>query len=176
MNEKLLKQLNIEQFINLIIIRKRIKTTYFENEIFQRFMNVKRTNKRKIFFTFYKKISNWNWITAKFKTICFESKTVYMFQQTKFCKSTSSNLHMNQNQSIMQNNRRHMTKSIVIIIDSKCMFQWNNTSKHDMHAKELNIIAMRNKNCSIFYRYRKIIFKTYRSILLRFYQYANVIN
>ena len=54
-NEKSLKKSNIEQFINLIIIMKRIKTTYFENEIFQQFMNFKRTSKRKIFFVFYKK-------------------------------------------------------------------------------------------------------------------------
>ena len=45
-NEKSLTKSNIEQFINLIIIIKRIKTTYFENEIFQQFMNVKRTNKQ----------------------------------------------------------------------------------------------------------------------------------
>ena len=54
-DEKSSKKLNIEQFINLIIIMKRIRITYFENEIFQQFMNVKRIDKRKIFFAFYKK-------------------------------------------------------------------------------------------------------------------------
>ena len=34
---------------------KRIKTTYFENEIFQQFIDVKRNDKRKIFSAFYKK-------------------------------------------------------------------------------------------------------------------------
>ena len=54
-NEKSSKKSNIEQLINLIIIMKRIKTAYFENEIFQQFMNVKRIDKRKIFSAFYKK-------------------------------------------------------------------------------------------------------------------------
>ena len=34
---------------------KRIRTTYFENETLQQFMNVKRIDKRKIFSAFYKK-------------------------------------------------------------------------------------------------------------------------
>ena len=43
--KKSIKKFDIEQFINLIIIMKRIKTTYFENDILQKFMNVKRTKK-----------------------------------------------------------------------------------------------------------------------------------
>ena len=54
-NEKSSKESNIKQFINLIIIMKRIRTAYFENEILQQFMNVKRIDKRKIFSAFYKK-------------------------------------------------------------------------------------------------------------------------
>ena len=176
-NEKSSEKSDIEQFINLIIIMKRIKkqriskTKFFNNS----WTSNESTNAR-YFLHSTKKISNWNWITAKFKMICFESKIVCMFQQTKFCKSTSSKSHMNQNQSIMQNDQRHMTESIVIIIDLKCMFQYNNTSKHVMHAKKLNTIAMQNRNCLILYRYRRITFRTYRSTLLHFYRYANVMN
>ena len=54
-DEKSSEESDTEQFINLIVIMKRIKTAYFENEILQQLMNVKRIDKRKISSALYKK-------------------------------------------------------------------------------------------------------------------------
>ena len=54
-DEKSSKKSDTEQLINLIVIMKRIRTTYFENEILQQLMNVKRIDKRKILSALYKK-------------------------------------------------------------------------------------------------------------------------
>ena len=55
MNEKSVEESNTEQFINLSNIMKRIKATYFDDDVLQQLMNAKRTEKRKISFNFYKK-------------------------------------------------------------------------------------------------------------------------
>ena len=54
-NEKSSEKSDTEQLINLIVIMKRIKTAYLENEILQQLMNVKRIDKRKISSALYKK-------------------------------------------------------------------------------------------------------------------------
>ena len=54
-NEKSSEKSDTEQLINLVVIMKRIKTAYLENEILQQLMNVKRIDKRKIFSALYKK-------------------------------------------------------------------------------------------------------------------------
>ena len=110
MNEKSVKESNIEQFINLSNIMKRIKATYFDDDVLQQFMNAKRTEKRKISFNFYKKNVRLKLKDCKIQNDFFESKIAYTFQRTKNYTSLLSKLHMNLNRRNTQKERRHMIK------------------------------------------------------------------